>query len=812
MPAPQISPLPNPPSRSQSPDTFSTDADAFLGALPDFQEEANDQADYLDALAVDVTADAAAAEAAAVIAAGAANYQGDYNAAITYQIGESVSYSGRRYVAKTVNTGVTPVDGANWFIIAELPAPSTAGNLLTSDGTNWASLAPLGANLPVITRTSNIEIVANDKGKLIEYTAGGFTQTFASAAALGAGWWCYVYNKAIPQFETSGGWYNRGALPSGALQPTNITNAFLTDDGIYVYYLHASATNRGRIYRMQLGTAGNFATIQSTVQVFNADSQILAGGEAIHFRPDGLRMFVFAKPSGASQTTVFVYILTTPWDISSGVTYSGTSFTFDLTSTIDARMSNNGTRVYISNSGNIRQYNLGTAWDFTSVTTASTTTINPPVTFNQSFLFNRDGTKLFVSRIVGSGKIAFFQYNLSTAWEVSTRSFYGSMGADLDPSVSVRGNGFYSSSAGIFAVAGADTTNNALIDFALDPQGNLLTAMANQSSGDITLDPNGVETIDGRSSFISYAGELRLITSDGSNLKSAPLKGFNRVFTSSTYFTPPTGYSAFSVECLGAGGGASDGNSTVSRSGAGGGGGAYSTRMVRAELLRSSSLLISVGAGGTRGNPSGSNGGASFFGAYCHANGGRPGSTNGGYGGGIYMQNINQPNAPTAAWSTFGSGRGGYGTTDNTQAMPSIYGGGGGGQGINNVSAVNASTSVYGGGGGSSGTGTSTDDDPNSGGRRTVTFGAALSDDSLTQSFLTERWGGGAFGAQASLGASATLRKIGDGGGGSGTSSFVGGDGGLGGGGGGGNFSYGTGLGSAGGNGGNGLVVVQGII
>lgn len=68
MPAPHITPLPTPPSRSQSPDTFSTDADAFLGALPDFQSDANTQADYLDNLADQVTTDAANADADAAAA------------------------------------------------------------------------------------------------------------------------------------------------------------------------------------------------------------------------------------------------------------------------------------------------------------------------------------------------------------------------------------------------------------------------------------------------------------------------------------------------------------------------------------------------------------------------------------------------------------------------------------------------------------------------------------------------------------------------------------------------------------------------
>jgi hypothetical protein len=68
MPTPLISPLPTPPSRSQSPETFSVEADAFLGALPEFQTDANAQATYLDALAIAVDVDAAAADADAAAA------------------------------------------------------------------------------------------------------------------------------------------------------------------------------------------------------------------------------------------------------------------------------------------------------------------------------------------------------------------------------------------------------------------------------------------------------------------------------------------------------------------------------------------------------------------------------------------------------------------------------------------------------------------------------------------------------------------------------------------------------------------------
>lgn len=81
MPYPPITPLPTPPSRSQSPDTFSADADAFLGALPDFQGDANTLAGYLDGVAAGVDADAAAALASQNAAAASADDAADSAAA-----------------------------------------------------------------------------------------------------------------------------------------------------------------------------------------------------------------------------------------------------------------------------------------------------------------------------------------------------------------------------------------------------------------------------------------------------------------------------------------------------------------------------------------------------------------------------------------------------------------------------------------------------------------------------------------------------------------------------------------------------------
>lgn len=59
MAAPVFTALPTPPNREDSPETFSTDADAFLGALPTFQTEGNTLGEYCETQATNAAASAA---------------------------------------------------------------------------------------------------------------------------------------------------------------------------------------------------------------------------------------------------------------------------------------------------------------------------------------------------------------------------------------------------------------------------------------------------------------------------------------------------------------------------------------------------------------------------------------------------------------------------------------------------------------------------------------------------------------------------------------------------------------------------------
>jgi hypothetical protein len=59
MTAPTFTPLPTPPNRETSPETFSADADAFLGALPAFQTEGNALGTFCETQATNAAASAA---------------------------------------------------------------------------------------------------------------------------------------------------------------------------------------------------------------------------------------------------------------------------------------------------------------------------------------------------------------------------------------------------------------------------------------------------------------------------------------------------------------------------------------------------------------------------------------------------------------------------------------------------------------------------------------------------------------------------------------------------------------------------------
>lgn len=236
----------------------------------------------------------------------------------------------------------------------------------------------------------------------------------------------------------------------------------------------------------------------------------------------------------------------------------------------------------------------------------------------------------------------------------------------------------------------------------------------NGGAGDVTLDPNGSETIDGLASFVMYPGEVRLVQCDGSALRSFVLNAFYRVFAASGTFVKPPGYSAFG--CIVWSAGASGGKGSGSAGAVGGGAGGCISAVLRSSQLLSSET-VTVGAGGaavTTASTNGNAGGDSSFGPVLvigagrgnHAAGGAVAQNgvrltlSGSSGGGVDGYSTGGVNGNFAANAVWGGGSS-RNAAGNYEGGSSIWGGGSGGccgTGVGNGSSGGAS--MFGGAGG----------------------------------------------------------------------------------------------------------------
>lgn len=239
----------------------------------------------------------------------------------------------------------------------------------------------------------------------------------------------------------------------------------------------------------------------------------------------------------------------------------------------------------------------------------------------------------------------------------------------------------------------------------------------NSGVGDVTLDPDGAETIDGLASFVMYPGESRLIQCDGSSLLSTILTPFYKVFTTSGIFTRPPGYSAFrALMWAGGNSGRKSGSVTVASQG-GGGGGCFDFIIQACSLPVSTPVLVGSGGAAVTSTAYPNFGGTTSFGDVASV---YPGSGENGLSGGSVVSGLHNPTLTQSAgfeggssngtlpshaiWGGSASSRDGSFASGN-----SVYGGAAGGSLSASAVVSAAGVSQFGGNGGaasSSGNGT----------------------------------------------------------------------------------------------------------
>ncbi len=222
----------------------------------------------------------------------------------------------------------------------------------------------------------------------------------ATAGAGGAGGWdisTATYNAVIPRFFV-------------IAEETTPTDVFFKPDGTKMYIVGSSGDE---VNEYNLSTAWDISTA-SYSQNFNVFSQE-AAPQGIFFKSDGTKMYV----CGNVGDDVNEYNLSTAWDISTASYSQNFSVANQESTPNGVFFKSDGTKMYITGSSgdDVNEYNLSTAWDISTASYLQNFSVSSQDTSPYGVFFKPDGTKMYM---VGSSSDAVNEYNLSTAWDIST--------------------------------------------------------------------------------------------------------------------------------------------------------------------------------------------------------------------------------------------------------------------------------------------------------------------------------------------------------------------------------------------------------
>jgi 6-phosphogluconolactonase (cycloisomerase 2 family) len=225
----------------------------------------------------------------------------------------------------------------------------------------------------------------------------------------------------VNQYALSSAWDVSTASFTKVSSPTlNTWFGEGTPNGIYIkpdgaqFYIVGPFTDT--VWQQTMSTAWD---VENMVPGFYVGSQE-GVPNGLAFKDDGTKMYIV----GSVNDTVYQYSLATAWDVLTA-SYDSVSFSV-ATEENDPRgvaFKTDGTKMYIigTQGDDVNEYDLGTAWNvstasFVQIFSVFAQTGGTPVKVE----FKSDGTKMFVASDTND---AIYEYALSSAWNISTASY-----------------------------------------------------------------------------------------------------------------------------------------------------------------------------------------------------------------------------------------------------------------------------------------------------------------------------------------------------------------------------------------------------
>ena len=188
----------------------------------------------------------------------------------------------------------------------------------------------------------------------------------------------------------------------------------LKDDGTKMY---ATANGVDAVFEWDLTRAYDVSSA-SYVQSFNTNSYE-TNNRSVTFKPDGSKMYTI----GYQADDVTQYDLSDSWNVASASYVTEFSVKTEEANPDAVEFKTDGTKMFVTGSSgdDINEYDLSTAWDISTASfSQASSSMGGTETAPKGMAFKPDGTSVWVT---GINSDSVDRYNFSSAWDVSTMSY-----------------------------------------------------------------------------------------------------------------------------------------------------------------------------------------------------------------------------------------------------------------------------------------------------------------------------------------------------------------------------------------------------
>ena len=186
-------------------------------------------------------------------------------------------------------------------------------------------------------------------------------------------------------------------------QETAPTGLFFKPDGTKMYVI---GQNGDDVNEYNLSTAWNISTAVYAQSKGVASQELQPQG--LFFKPDGTSMYIV----GWQRDTVYRYTLAVPWDVSTAVFVQSISVNAQEDLPTGLFFKPDGLKMYVigQTGDDVNEYNLSTAWNISTAVFVQSFSISSKEFDSSAVFFKPDGTKMY---IVGPFSNSVHEYDLT---------------------------------------------------------------------------------------------------------------------------------------------------------------------------------------------------------------------------------------------------------------------------------------------------------------------------------------------------------------------------------------------------------------